>query len=75
MYQVTVYLSLKASKLVQEIVFVFVGRIYGIQVSEGTPTILTEVSRRFHQSFPVNEMVNISGYDCFLSHSLQIFFH
>ena len=70
----TVYFLLKASKLVQETVLVIVERFCGIHISDGTPTILAEVSCHFPQSFPVNAMANISGYDFFLSHSFRYFF-
>jgi len=74
MYHITVYFLLKASKLLQDIVLVIVERICGIQISDGTPTILTKVSCHFPQSFSVNAIVNISGHDCFLPHPFQVLF-
>jgi len=74
MYHITAYILLKASKSVQEIVLVIVERICGIQISDGTLTILTKISCHSSQSHPVNAIVNISGHDCFLSHPFQVLF-
>jgi len=74
MYHITVHFLLKTSKLVREIVLVIVERICGIQISDGTPTILTKVSCHFPQSLPVNAIINISGHDYFLPHAFQVLF-
>jgi hypothetical protein len=52
-----VYVLLKGSKLSQEITFVFVVRSCWFQISEGTSTLLTNVSHYFCQFLPVNATV------------------